>query len=68
MSNYFPTYLSKNPYGCYAFRIRIPHDIISALGKTEIRRSLRTRSRSKALRCGIKLSKLRQSLFLQELQ
>ena len=66
MSNHFPTYLSLNPSGYYVFRIRIPRDIINALdGKTEIRRSLRTRSRSKALRCGIKLLKLTQSLFAQ---
>ena len=66
MSNHFPTYLSLNPSGYYVFRIRIPRDIINALdGKTEIRRSLRTRSRSKALRCGIKLARLMQSLFAQ---
>ena len=66
MSNHFPTYLSRNPSGYYVFRIRIPRDIINALdGKTEIRRSPRTRSRSKALRCGIKLSNLLQSLFEQ---
>jgi hypothetical protein len=66
MSKHLPTYLSqRNPSGYYVFRIRIPRDIINALGKTEIRRSLRTRSRSKALRCGIKLLNLTQSLFEQ---
>ena len=65
MSNYFPTCMSRNPSDYYLFRIRILYDITSTLGKTEIRRSLKTRSRTKALHSGNKLSQLTQSLFAQ---
>ena len=60
---YFPTYLFLHSHGHYVFRIRVPRDIINALGKTEIRRSVKTRSRTKALQRGIRMYEVMQAVF-----
>ena len=60
---YFPTYLFLHSLGHYVFRIRVPRDVISTLGKTEIRRSAKTRSRTEALRRGIRMYEVMQAVF-----
>ena len=59
---YFPTYLYFHP-SSYIFRIRVPCDIIPFIGKTEIRRSVKTRSRMKAVQRGIKMYIRTQTIF-----
>ena len=59
---YFPTYLYFHP-SSYIFRIRVPCDVIPFFGKTEIRRSVKTRSRPKALQRGIRMFMIMQGVF-----
>lgn len=59
---YFPTYLYYHPSN-YIFRIRVPCDIIPHLGKTEIRRSVKTCSRIEALQRGIRMFNTVQHFF-----
>lgn len=59
---YFPTYLYFHP-SSYIFRIRVPCDIIPRLGKTEIRRSVKTLSRTLAIQRGIRMYTRTQSIF-----
>jgi hypothetical protein len=59
---YFPTYLYFHP-SSYIFRIRVPRDIIPHLGKTEIRRSVKTLSRTLAIQRGIRMYTRTQSIF-----
>ena len=51
MGSYAPSYLFKNRFGIYYFRVRIPKRIREQhdLHKTEIKKSLRTKNRSEAL-------------------
>ena len=64
-TGYFPTYLFLHSQGHYVFRIRVPHDIIKTLDKTEIRRSVKTGTRTKALRRGIRMYELMQAVFAE---
>ena len=50
-------------FSCYIFRIRVPGDITPHLGKIEIRRSVKTRSRIKAIQRGIRMFTTIQSIF-----
>jgi len=59
---YFPTHLYFHP-SSYIFRIRVPSDIIPPLGKTEIRRSVKTLSRTSAIQRGIKMPLIFQHPF-----
>ena len=59
---YFPSYLYFHP-SSYIFRIRVPCDIIPFFGKTEIRRSVKTHSRPKALQRGIRMYMIMQGIF-----
>jgi len=59
---HFPTYLYFHP-SSYIFRIRVPCDIIPLLRKTEIRRSVKTRSRTEALQRGSKMFTIMQTVF-----
>lgn len=51
MGSYAPSYLFKNRFGIFYFRVRIPKRIREQhnLHKTEIKKSLRTKNRSEAL-------------------
>jgi integrase len=44
-----PNYLQRNSYGIYYFRIGVPRSLQTHLGQKEIRRSLRTGERSRAI-------------------
>ncbi len=51
MGSYAPSYLFKNRFGIYYFRVRIPKRIRAQhnIHKTEIKKSLRTKNRAEAL-------------------
>jgi hypothetical protein len=51
MESFTPSYLFKNRFGIYYFRVRVPSHLKQKHGiiKTEIRKSLRTSNRSEAL-------------------
>ncbi|MGI9571639.1 MAG: DUF6538 domain-containing protein, partial [Desulfobulbia bacterium] len=40
-----PKYLLKNSFGIYHFRVKVPAKLRSVIGKTEIKKSLRTKNK-----------------------
>ena len=58
-----PSYLYLNPYRVYYFRIAIPQDLRSFLDKREIKKSLRTSNRKRAIRIAQNLSVKVNSVF-----
>ena len=63
-----PSYLAQNQYG-YCFRMRVPHDLQSCVGKKELKRSLETgylpQARSRAMILGGQYKQLFRWVRLQ---
>jgi integrase len=63
---YPPTYVYKNGFGRYYFRIAVPKEIRDIIGKYEIRRSLKTTTYSIAVKRARRMAVVAEVLFQQE--
>ena len=61
-----PTYVYQNGFGNYYFRIAVPRNLRNSIKKYEIRRTLKTRDYSTALRRARRLAVLAEGLFKKE--
>jgi integrase len=63
---YPPTYVYKNGFGRYYFRIAVPKEIRDIIGKYEIRRSLKTTTYSIAVKRARRMAVIAEIFFQQD--
>ena len=61
----YANYLVQYPTGLYVFRLKVPADLRPVIGKTEIRKSLKTHDKLKAQIRAIRLMAVCKNLFNQ---
>lgn len=61
-----PSYLSKNTFGIFYFRIAVPHKLRHIIGKRELRQSLRTKNRKDAMSAARRMAVAAENFFRGE--